>query len=152
MKGGLLNGFKGATEALPTILDRQLTQKEQDLADKMAKLGGSLGDKFTNKMKERMVGMGETLGDEFNKAALDIQLKGRPVLMTQGVQATQGRLLTRGPGTKLQQIMENIDKTVQSIRTSSQKPREVILDDPAVAALQGIDRNTKNTVQMEAVA
>jgi hypothetical protein len=152
MKGGLLNGFTAATEALPTILERQLTQKEQDLADKMAKLGGSLGDKFTAKMKSRMVGMGETLGDEFNKAALDIQLKGRPVLMTQGVQATQGRLLTRGPGTKLQQIMENIDKTVQSIRTSSQKPREVILDDPAVAALQGIDRNTKNTVQMEAVA
>jgi hypothetical protein len=151
MEGGLLNGFKGATEALPTILDRQLTQKEQDLADKMAKLGGSLGDKFTKKMKERMVGMGETLGDEFNKAALDIQLKGRPVLMTQGVQATQGRLLTRGPGTKLQQIMENIDKTVQKIRTSSEKPREVIIDDPAVAALQGIDRNTKNTVQMEAV-
>jgi hypothetical protein len=157
MKGGLLNGFTAATEALPTILERQLTQKEQDLADKMAKLGGSLGDKFTNKMKSRMVGMGETLGDELNKAALDkaaldIQLKGRPVLMTQGVQATQGRLLTRGPGTKLQQIMENIDKTVQKIRTSSEKPREVIIDDPAVAALQGIQTNTKNTVQMEAVA
>lgn len=64
----LLDGFESQLTSLPDIAERQLTQREQDLADKIGKIGGRLGQEFSDKMSERMVGVGSGLGDELNAA------------------------------------------------------------------------------------
>jgi hypothetical protein len=103
-----LEGFQSSLTALPEIAARQLSQREQDLADKVGKIGAKLGNEFSDKMEERMVGVGSTISDEMSAATSNINLKGKGAVMTQGIPATEGRLLTRGPGTRIPELMQQI--------------------------------------------
>jgi len=146
----LLDGFKSSLTSLPEIAARQITQREKDLADKIGAVGGRLGQEFSDKMSERMVGVGTTLGDELS-AASNIDLKGRPAVMMQGIPATEGRLLTRGPGTRLPDIMQQI---LQELRKKpNEKPKILVrLDDDQNRLLQAVAANTQGKLQMEAIA
>ena len=147
----LLEGFKSSLTALPDIAARQITQREKDLADKIGAVGGRLGQEFSDKMRERMLGVGDDLSGELNAATKNINLQGRGAVITQGIPATEGRLLTRGPGTRLpdmvQQILEELRKK------PNKEPRILVrLDDDQNRALQAVAANTANTLQMEAIA
>jgi len=154
--GSLLEGFKSSLTDLPTIAARQITEREKDLAEKIGAVGGRLGDEFTKKMKARMIGVGGTLSSELDAATRNINLQGRAAVMTQGIQATEGRLLTRGPGTRLPDQMQQI---IQLLRNPPEKQTEaqrqgILVDSSrkAAEALEAIRKNTSNTLQMEAIA
>ena len=150
-----LEGFQSSLTALPEIAARQLSQREQDLADKVGKIGAKLGDEFSNKMEERMVGVGSTISDEMSAATSNINLKGKGAVMTQGIPATEGRLLTRGPGTRIpelmQQILNELKKKPDKADNRNGRPL-VQLDPQGMGLLQAIATNTANTLQMEAIA
>jgi hypothetical protein len=146
----LLDGFESSLTSLPDIAARQITQRERDLADKIGAVGGRLGQEFSDKMRERMLGVGDELSGELNAATKNISLQGRGAVITQGIAATEGRLLTRGPGTRLpdmvQQILEELRKK------PNKEPRILVrLDDDQNRALQAVAANTANTLQMEAI-
>ena len=150
-----LEGFQSSLTTLPDIASRQLSQREQDLADKIGKIGAKLGNEFASKMEDRMLGIGSTLSDEMKAATGGINLKGRGVVISQGVQVTEGRLLSRGPGStipnKLDEVI-NLLKNPPQNKTEAQ--RQGILVDAsrkAAEAMEGIMKNTSNTLQMEAI-
>jgi len=151
-----LEGFTSSLTALPDIAARQLSEREKDLADKIGKIGGKLGKEFSDKMEERMLGVGSTLNEEMTAATSKIELKGRPAVMTQGIPATEGRLLTRGPGTRLpdlvQEILRELKKRPDRGMRGQRFPFGVNADDKGLEILRGILENTGKTVQMEAIA
>jgi hypothetical protein len=149
-----LEGFQSSLTALPEIAARQLSQREQDLADKVGKIGAKLGNEFSDKMEDRMVGVGSTISDEMSAATSNINLKGKGAVMTQGIPATEGRLLTRGPGTRIpelmQQILNELKKKPDKADNRNGRPL-VQLDPQGMGLLQAIATNTGNTLQMEAI-
>lgn len=147
----LLDGFKSQLTSLPEIAARQLTEREKDLAEKIGAVGGRLGEQFSDKMKERMLGVGSTLSSEVQNAASSIDLKMRPSVLMGGIPATEGRLLTRGPGTRLPDQMQEIIRLLKN----PPPPRARILvrlDDDQNRLLQAVATNTQGKLQMEAIA
>lgn len=149
----LLDGFKSQLTSLPEIAERQLTAREKDLADKIGAVGGRLGQEFSDKMSERMLGVGSALGDEVKAATSGINLKGRAAVMTQGVQATEGRLLTRGPAFSLPNILEEIRNLLKNPPKPPENKRILVrLDDDQMRVWDRVEENTSSTLQMEAIA
>jgi hypothetical protein len=146
-----LEGFQSSLTALPEIAARQLSQREQDLADKVGKIGAKLGNEFSDKMEERMVGVGSTISDEMSAATSNINLKGKGAVMTQGIPATEGRLLTRGPGTRIPDLMQQIIGLLKNPPKPPNGRPLVQLDPQGMGLLQAIATNTGNTLQMEAI-
>ena len=128
-----------------------MTQREKDLADKIGAVGGRLGQEFSDKMSERMLGVGSALGDEVKNATAGINLQGRPAVIMQGSPATEGRLLTRGPGARIPDIMQQI---LQELRKKPDKEPKILvrLDDDQNRLLQAVAANTQNKLQLEAIA
>jgi len=150
----LVEGFKSSLTDLPTIAARQITEREKDLAEKIGAVGGRLGDQFTKKMKDRMLGVGGTLSSELDAATRNINLQGRASVMTGGIQATEGRLLTRGPGTRLPDQIQEIIRLLKN-PPPPPAPRQRILvqiDPQQMQTWDQIQQNTSNTLQMEAIA
>lgn len=149
----LLDGFKSSLTSLPEIAERQLTAREKDLADKIGAVGGRLGQEFSDKMKERMLGVGSSLGDELNNAASKVNLKGKGAIMTQGIQVTEGRLLTRGPGSSLPNLLEEIRNLLKNPPKPPEKQKILVqIDEQQMRVWDDVRENTSNTVQMEAIA
>jgi hypothetical protein len=149
----LLDGFQSKLTSLPEIAARQLTEREKDLAEKIGAVGGRLGEEFSNKMRDRMLGVGSTLSTEVQNAASNIDLKMRPSVLMQGTPVTEGRLLTRGPGMRLPDQMQEIIRLLKD-PPPPKPPRAPILvqADPAQMEIwRGIESNTSNTMQMEAI-
>ena len=147
----LLDGFKSQLTSLPEIAARQLTEREKDLAEKIGAVGGRLGEQFSDKMKERMLGVGSTLSSEVKNAASSIDLKMRPSVLMGGIPATEGRLLTRGPGTRLPDQMQEIIRLLKN--PPPPKARILVrLDDDQNRLLQAVATNTQGKLQMEAIA
>jgi hypothetical protein len=147
----LLDGFQSQLTSLPEIAARQLTEREKDLADKIGAVGGRLGKEFFDKMQERMLGVGSTLSNEVENAASSIDLKMRPSVLMQGIPATEGRLLTRGPGTRLPDMLQQI---LQELRKKPDKEPKILvrLDDDQNRLLQAVAANTQGKMQLEAIA
>lgn len=151
-----LEGFQSSLTALPEIAGRQLTQREKDLADKIGAIGGRLGKEFADKIKDRLIGVGSDVSEEMKAASAGLgNLRGQTAVMTQGVSVTESRLLTRGPGSSLPNIMQQLLREVQQIKQDMkrEKPKILVkLDDDAMDALRGVEDNTSNTLQMQAIA
>jgi hypothetical protein len=147
----LLDGFQSQLTSLPEIAARQLTEREKDLAEKIGAVGGRLGEEFSNKMRDRMLGVGSTLSSEVQNAASSIDLKMRPSVLMQGIPATEGRLLTRGPGTRLPDMLQQI---LQELRKKPDKEPKILvrLDDDQNRLLQAVAANTQGKMQLEAIA
>lgn len=110
----LLEGFTATTAALPEIAARQITEREQQLSEKIGKIGENLGKQFTDKFNQRMVKLGADVGEKLSK---DINLNlnvakfgDRPQL-----QAAEGRLTTRGPVERQSQLINSMDQTLKKI-------------------------------------
>jgi hypothetical protein len=128
-----------------------LTEREKDLAEKIGAVGGRLGEEFSNKMRDRMLGVGSTLSSEVQNAASSIDLKMRPSVIMGGIPATEGRLLTRGPGTRLPDMLQQI---LQELRKKPDKEPKILvrLDDDQNRLLQAVAANTQGKMQLEAIA
>ena len=149
----LLDGFESSLTDLPTIAARTLTEREQDLGDKIAAIGGNLGQQFADKFEERMVGVGGAISEELKVAGDKIDLKTRGV-RSEGVGATEGRLLTRGGGVTIPNKLDEVINLLKSIVPKPTPPggMRVSLDPAQANILAGIQTNTANATQLEAVA
>jgi hypothetical protein len=149
----LLDGFKSQLTSLPEIAARQLTQREQDLAEKIGAVGGRLGEEFSSKMQERMLGVGSTLSTEVKNAASSIDLKMRPSVLMQGTPVTEGRLLTRGPGMRLPDQMQEIIRLLKDPPPPKPPKQKILvqLDRDQMKVWDDVRQNTANTMQMEAI-
>ena len=116
-----LAGFESSLTALPDIAGRTLSDREKQLAETIGEIGANLGEQFSKKFKERMVGIGGGLSDEFSND-INLSVNGANKNVTkrndgtfgQTLNATESRLLTRGPGSsipdKLDQIAGILDR------------------------------------------
>jgi hypothetical protein len=98
----LLEGFKATTQPLPTVLERQLTDREKELKARVASMGASMGEEFANKFDERMGAISNTFSDFNNQVQIESKKSAESIETTKSLanslQATESRLLTRGSG------------------------------------------------------
>lgn len=121
--GSLLEGFEATTAALPEIAARAITDKEKELTSKLAGLGGRLGDEFNKKLAGRLIGVEEKLGadvgpialkmesgkgDGSGESAIDKALGGGGGGGGGSLTASTGRLLTRGPGSDIPDLLRKL--------------------------------------------
>ena len=147
----LTDGFQSNLADLPSIAVRTLTQREQELTDKIGQIGSNLGEEFANKMQDRMIGFGDGIVKEIADIGqtafdgLDLQVKKN--VITQGVTATQGRLLSRGNASSIDQQM--LEAIKQSVRFAK---RQLELQEDSTESLEDIADNTSEQVRFVRIA
>jgi len=126
-----LEGFSSTVESLPEIATRKITAREKELADTVGQIGADLGEQFATKFEERAIKLGGGIGDALS-TEIDLALNkkvddklgttggkmgggGQPVL-----QATEGRLLTRGPGQRRDDLMQRIADGINKLLKPTQ--------------------------------
>lgn len=119
LASGLTTGFESSLTALPDIAARTLTDREKELAETIGDIGGRLGEEFSRKMKERMIGVGDGLSDEFS-SAINLSVNGASAAKNlaarkdgtfgQSINASESRLLTRGPASSFDKLLEATDR------------------------------------------
>jgi len=122
--GSLLEGFEATTAALPDIAARALTDREKDLSGRLGKLAGTLAEDFNQRLSGRLISTDE-IASEIGKTSLamagggaseDKAAKGiTDMLGGSGggggggsIQASTGRLLTRGPGSDVPDLLRKL--------------------------------------------
>lgn len=119
---GLTDGFESTTQSLPDVISRQLTEREQQLSEKIGKIGSKLGSEFSTKFSDRM----ETINEKFANFDLTSKLSqdtkaiaslGQKKEQASELKAVESRLLTRGrtddPNAK---IADNTAATVKELQ------------------------------------
>jgi hypothetical protein len=140
-----LDGFSSSIESMPTVAERALTEREQELQNKIGETAGNLAKQFNEKFAERAIRLGEGVGDNL-AAGIDLALKkqiddakltdGISALANKGSQiaslsATESRLLTRGPGSRetvedlLKQVIRNTSMTATASMDTAAKQAEI---------------------------
>ena len=114
IQGSLLEGFEARTEALPDIVGRKLTAREQQLATQVGAMANHLGETLNEKFQARVKAL-DAPGIDLN---LDGSGGGAGLGGGQGGQLTavESRLLTRGPGDDpLNRIEDHTKRTADGI-------------------------------------
>lgn len=121
--GTLTDGFQSQTEAIPEVMKRAISGREQELKDQLANLGGSLSNSFNDRFKKNMEGL-KVQTPQFGQlpdlgiAEKDEKKKGSQ--QQQSLNAVEGRLLSRGraddPAMKQLMVAEEQKKLLQEIR------------------------------------
>ncbi len=154
-----LDGFTASVSALPEIAARQLTEQEKSLAGRIGQIGMNLGQQFAEKFAQRALTIGDLLEATIDrgvkaglaKNAMQIDLKAMPSMFAmQGVQAQQGRLLTRGPASTLQQQMVDLMKQQLKVQQDGVRAAGQTSSNTTVSAkeIAKVAVNTANTIQM----
>lgn len=158
-----LDGFTSSLTELPTIAARQITSRERELSGTIAKIGDKLGEEFSEKLSQRMVAFGDdALSLDYD---LDLSIKQKaedavsaaaknsvPSATAGGLsfspttQATEGRLLTRGPGVSVAMALNNMDRTMKAIASGINIMQGVTQQQ--LGQQQQINNNTKNKTQL----
>lgn len=119
-----LEGFESSLTDLPNVMGRQITDREKELAKTIGQVGANLGQQFSDKFAERMVGMGDGIADDLNT---EIEFKVNKKLEESGIgkrkdgtsdstiNAMESRLLTRGPGSTMESLLEDIAKKMDRL-------------------------------------
>lgn len=110
ISGSLMAGFEGTKlPSLPQLLERQLSEREVALGQKVTGLAAGLVSQFNEKFDARM----KAFNGKDVKAQAQFSV----------AQVTEARLLTRGPGSNIQdKIEENTRKTAEAtIRTAARQ-------------------------------
>lgn len=99
----LLDGFKATTDSLPDVAARQVTAREKELMGAIDSMTNDIAGQYNSLLSDRMAAVGESAGkamlDGINLAGIQASETGKGVLKELGaVQASQGRLLSRGSG------------------------------------------------------
>lgn len=147
-----LEGFESSLTDLPNIAERQLSQREKDLADKIGSIGANLGEQFRTKFAARMVKLDDELGADFNRTIdLTISDKIDNKLKASGggaqpLQAAESRLLTRGPADKRLDMMERMLKKLDELVGTGKDQSAAAM--AAASELAQIKENTDNTTQL----
>jgi hypothetical protein len=151
VSGSLLKGFESTTEALPQILARGLTDKEQELSAAIGATANKLGDEFNKKFEGRRIGGSkdiakgladsveleltkgiETAVDKAAKdAGLDKSGSDKPGSTGGGlvgpVNAIEGRLITTGSGSTPFQLWQQIASNTEDAANSAKRSEHAML-------------------------
>jgi hypothetical protein len=148
-----LEGFQATTESLPEIAERQISDKEKSLAEKIGTIGGNLGSEFSKKFAERMIKLDDAFSEGFTKdidlkinERINKQMGGTSGLGLQPAQAQESRLLTRGPADKQMNLLERLLRKVEDIAASSATSAAAEME--SASALANIAENTAQTTQI----
>lgn len=120
-----LAGFESSLTALPDIASRTLSDREKQLSETIGEIGANLGEQFSEKFRERMVGIGDGLSDEFSNE-INLSVSGKNIAKRndgtfgQTLNATESRLITRGPGSTIPDLLKRIAEAVDKM--AKQKP------------------------------
>lgn len=131
----LLEGFEAKTQELPDMIVRSISTREQQLEQRIGSIAQNLGTQFSDKFTERM----ERINGAVAKQAEDLQANLQPGAVDEtgknqlagqasNLQATQGRLLTRGrQDDPVSQVADNTKKTNEKLNdliaaTKANKP------------------------------
>lgn len=122
----MLDGFEASTGKLPEIAGRQITEREQQLAQKIGNVGKKIGQEFSDKFSERV----EAVTNKFENFKTNVSLTQDTAAMdsvmgkaggTAQLQAVESRLLTRGkaddPNAKIADNTGNTVKEIKGLRT-----------------------------------
>lgn len=118
LASGITTGFKSSLTDLPTIAGRTITDREKELAETIGQLGANIGDEFNRKMQDRMIGIGEDIGDGLN-TNIDLSMansglaKRKDGTTGTSINATESRLLTRGPSSTMEKMLSGVEKIGQ---------------------------------------
>jgi len=141
--------FKTNLPDLPEIVGRSITQKEKTLEEKMAKLGGNLanafGDEFAKNLTALDTLLGKGGGGFFD--GIDLSLAGGDggglsSKTPSGLQATQGRLLSRGGN--------QTSKELEQLKIANKKAEEQLVALKGMEALQR-DQEAGDKLQIEVI-
>ena len=145
-----LEGFESSLTDLPTIASRTITDREQELAATIGQLGSNLGDEFARKMEERMIDIGENVGDGLN-TNIDLSMansglaKRKDGTAGTSINATESRLLTRGPSSTMEKMLGGVEKigqiltrTGEWVRATKDEIAEMNRQDPKKVRLVAI--------------
>lgn len=119
-----------ATSALPEIVDRNITEQERALAERMANLGLDIGDAFNSKFASRMKAFEANLAKPRSisvdlSSKLDLDIDDDLKKNASKLNAVESRLLTRGtsddPATLLKQLLQVQEKQLQAIKDNKPK-------------------------------
>jgi hypothetical protein len=101
VRENFLKGFQASTEPLPEVMARQITGKEQELAERIGKVGARLGNEFSEKFNARMAAIQNNF-EGFNAKVSLSQDKsailglGQQKAAAVELKSVESRLLTRG--------------------------------------------------------
>jgi hypothetical protein len=137
--GSLLEGFKATADELPEIAARAMTDREKELTERLGSLGSKIGDEFNKKLSGRLIGTEEAVtsvskavlssaggGSAQDKKASDAvsEMLGGGGSGTGGgggaLQATSGRLLSRGPGSDIPDLLRQMIDATKSVGAIAQ--------------------------------
>jgi len=131
--GSLLDGFKATADELPEIAARAMTDREKELTERLGSLGSKIGDEFNKKLSGRLIGTEEavanvskaTLSPAGGGSAQDKKASDAVSEMLGGgggggggggaLQATSGRLLSRGPGSDIPDLLRKLIDTTRDV-------------------------------------
>jgi len=157
-----LDGFVSSLTELPQIASREITSRERELSSTIGEIGDKLGEAFSEKLAGRMVSFGEdALGldyqidlkvkDKVNEATSSTAQQnaarvGGGLLTAATTQATEGRLLTRGPGLTIAATLQTISRLMPQIASGLNIMQGV--NQQQLQQQQQINNNTKNKTQL----
>lgn len=142
-----LTGFENSIEALPQIAERAMTATEKELQASIGATASTLAEEYRTKLEVRTVSLGKKIGENIADS-IDLSLKKSSEEIdkakkgktgesnTQGsdalLQATQGRLITRGPGERqkdptvvLERLAATADAALASAAASASELAEI---------------------------
>jgi hypothetical protein len=114
-----LEGFESSLTSLPDVAGRAISEREKELAGTVTRIATDLGDQFSKKFAERMIGVSDGLSDDFDSS---IDLNSAGSLSTGAgksgsgnLSAKESRLLSRGPGMR-EDLLDQIRTVLLDIR------------------------------------
>jgi hypothetical protein len=119
-----LEGFESSLTSLPDVAGRAISEREKELAGTVTRIATDLGDQFSKKFAERMIGVSDGLSDDFDSS---IDLKSAGMLGAGGggksgdanLSAKESRLLSRGPGMRPEDLLDQIRTVLEDIRSNT---------------------------------
>ena len=116
MSQDLMAGFESTVTPLPEVIGRQITEGEISLQEKIGRIGADLGSQFNDKFGDRIDSITGKVQDFTAKLGgdlfVDAKVKAEGSQQQQQLQATEGRLLTRGrEENPIDQVVTNGQKT-----------------------------------------
>lgn len=141
----LMEGFESSVEALPQIAARAMTATEKELTASIGETANKLASEYDAKMAQRTIKIGGKIGEDM-ATAIDLQLKktadevesktdsiekskaatGASTPSDAILQASQSRLLTRGPGERKKDPVDVLQQVLAQ--------QEIATEQAAIAA------------------
>ena len=119
---GLLDGFESTLEEMPVILKRQMTKVEKAMADEFDKMSSQFNKKILTNLAGEKLDLTSILK---GSGLTDAQVKNVTGKGGKGSAATEARLLTLTPGSRMDPAKQTADNTRNQVRLQQHIVKEL---------------------------